>query len=42
LFPFPIIERALKNVWVYRVEEEDGGKERYKVLCNQITEKIDQ
>jgi hypothetical protein len=27
---FPARKRALKNKWVYRLKEEDGGKKWYK------------
>jgi hypothetical protein len=30
LVKFPVGKRALKNKWVYRLKEEDGGKKRYK------------
>jgi hypothetical protein len=30
LVQFPIGKRALHNKWVYRLKEEDGGKNRYK------------
>ena len=30
LVKFPAEKRALHNKWVYRLKEEDGGKNRYK------------
>jgi hypothetical protein len=30
LVQFPAGKRALHNKWVYKLKEEDGGKERYK------------
>ena len=30
LIKFPTRKRELKNKWVYRLKEEDGGKKRYK------------
>ena len=30
LVQFPAGKRALQNKWVYRLKEEDGGKNRYK------------
>eukprot|EP00253_Pinus_taeda_P032625 PITA_32625 len=30
LVRLPIVKTTLKNKWVYRLEEEDGGKQRYK------------
>ena len=30
LFRFPASKTTLKNKWVYRLKEEDGGKHRYK------------
>ncbi|KAH9316084.1 hypothetical protein KI387_024711, partial [Taxus chinensis] len=30
LFKLPEGKRALKNKWVIRVKEEEGGKKRYK------------
>ena len=29
LVQFPTRKRALKNKWVYKLKEEDGGKKRY-------------
>jgi hypothetical protein len=30
LVQLPAVKRALKNKWVYKLKEEDGGKKRYK------------
>jgi ATP-binding cassette subfamily B (MDR/TAP) protein 1 len=30
LVPLPANRKALKNKWVYRIKEEDGGQKRYK------------
>lgn len=30
LVPLPEGKRAFPNKWIYRLEEEDGGKKRYK------------
>lgn len=30
LVPLPPNQKALKNCWVYKVKEEDGGKKRYR------------
>jgi hypothetical protein len=30
LVQFPVGKRALQNTWVYRLKEEDGGKNKYK------------
>jgi hypothetical protein len=30
LVPLPADCKALKNKWVYRIKEEDGGRERYR------------
>ena len=30
LCKFPTIKRALRNKWVYRLKEEEGGKKRFK------------
>ena len=30
LVPLPPNRKALKNRWVYKVKEEDGGRKRYR------------
>jgi hypothetical protein len=30
LVQFPVGKRALHNIWVYKLKEEDGGKKWYK------------
>ena len=30
LVPLPPNRKALKNKWVYRIKEEDGGRKRYR------------